>query len=212
MEKTTGIKTALVITGGYCNIALAKILVPSSPDLIIAADSGYKTAELLGIKPDIAMGDFDSLDSKLPEGLETLRVACEKDVTDTMLACEYAKDNGCREITIIGGTGGRIDHSLSNVFYLEELCREGIRASLTDGENTVRVICDETVRIPASERGGYFSIFALDECVVTESGCKYPLKSAKLVRERPYALSNEVTSDEAVLTVAGSAILVTSKR
>ena len=210
METTSGIKSALVITGGYCNIDLARSLIPPHADLIIAADSGYDTAEKLGIKPDIAMGDFDSMKGRLPEGLETLRVACEKDVTDTMLACEYAKDNGCREITIIGGTGGRIDHSLSNVFYLEELKREGICAMLTDGANTVRVIEDECVKIPAS--GGYFSIFAVSKCTVTESGCKYPLNNATLVRERPYALSNEVTADEATLTVEGTAILVTSRK
>ena len=210
METTSGTKRALVITGGYCNTELARELLPEHADIIIAADSGYQTAQKLGIKPDIAMGDFDSLTVKLPEGLETLRVACEKDVTDTMLACEYAKDSGCREITIIGGTGGRIDHSLSNVFYLEELRREGIRATLTDGENCVRVLIDETVTIPSS--GGYFSIFALDECVVTETGCKYPLCSAVLKRQRPYALSNEVLGKEARLTVSGSAILVTSRR
>ena len=210
METTSGMKTALVITGGYCNIELAKAMIPSHSDLIIAADSGYDTAEKLGIKPDIAMGDFDSMKGRLPEGLETLRVACEKDVTDTMLACEYAKDCGCREITIIGGTGGRIDHSLSNVFYLEELKRAGIRATLTDGANTVCVIEDECVKIPAS--GGYFSIFAVSKCTVTESGCKYPLNNATLVRERPYALSNEVTGSEATLTVEGTAILVTSRR
>lgn len=210
METTSGIKKALVITGGYCNTELAQDYISEKYDLIVAADSGYSTAQKLGVKPDIAVGDFDSLRTGLPEGMNVLRVACEKDVTDTMLACEYAKDNGCRDITIVGGTGGRIDHSLSNVFYLEELYSAGIRAILTDGENTVRVIKDETVKIKPT--GGYFSIFALDKCTVTESGCKYPLKNATLVRERPYALSNEVSADEATLTVTGTAILVTSRR
>jgi len=210
MEKTANVKTALVITGGYCNTELAGTMIPEKPDLTIAADSGYLTAMKLGLKPDIAVGDFDSYAGELPRDLEILKVACEKDVTDTMLACEYAKDSGCRDITIIGGTGGRIDHSLSNVFYLEELARQGVRVKLTDGGNTVRVVIDETVRIPKS--GGYFSIFAVDECTVTESGCKYPLSNAKLVRERPYALSNEVTADEATVAIRGTAILVTSSR
>lgn len=215
METTSRIKTALVITGGYCNAELAKRYLPENPDIIIAADSGYETACRLGVEPSIAMGDFDSFKGRLPEDLETLRVACEKDVTDTMLACEFAKDSGCAEITIIGGTGGRIDHSISNVFYLEELLTEGVRAILTDGENTVRVIKDETVVIKSSTlppSGGFFSVFALSECTVTESGCKYPLKEATLVRRRPYAVSNEVTDGEAVVTVRGAAILVTSKR
>ena len=211
MEKTvTEKKTALVVTGGYCNIEYARKIVPQSVDLTIAADSEYATAQKLGITPDITMGDFDSYLESLPPEMNILRVPCEKDLTDTMLACEYAKDNGCRYITIIGGTGGRIDHLISNVFYLEDLRRQGIRVKLTDGENTVQVIIDETVSV--HDDGGYFSVFALEKCTVTETGCKYPLNHAALVRQRPYAVSNEVTGDCAMVTVEGSALLVTSKR
>lgn len=216
MEKTMNTqavnnsKTALIITGGYCNVEAARKLLPVEVDLTVAADSGYETALKLGVTPDITMGDFDSYRGKLPVGMEILRVACEKDVTDTMLACEYARDHGCRYITILGGTGGRIDHSLSNVLYLEGLRREGIRVKLTDGENTVQILLDETVTI--KNDGGYFSIFALDSCIVTESGCKYPLDHAKLVRQMPYAVSNEVVGDYASVTVDGAAILVLSRK
>ena len=211
MEKAMNdIKTALVITGGYCNVEEAAHMLPESVDLTIAADSGYATAQKLGVTPDITMGDFDSYRDSLPPDMNILRVACEKDVTDTMLACEYAKDNGCRYITIVGGTGGRIDHSISNVFYLEDLRRQGVRVKLTDGENTVQVVLDETVTVNAD--GGYFSIFALDRCVVTETGCKYPLNKATLVRQRPYAVSNEAVGEYAVITIEGAALLVTSKR
>lgn len=211
MEKAINdIKTALVITGGYCNVEEAAHMLPESVDLTIAADSGYATAQKLGVTPDITMGDFDSYRDSLPPEMNILRVACEKDVTDTMLACEYAKDNGCRYITIVGGTGGRIDHSISNVFYLEDLRRQGVRVKLTDGENTVQVVLDETVTVNAD--GGYFSIFALDRCIVTETGCKYPLNRAALVRQRPYAVSNEAVGEYAVITVEGAALLVTSKR
>lgn len=217
MEKTMNElvpKTALVITGGYCNVDTVRRMLPVEVDLTIAADSGYATAMKLGITPDITMGDFDSYRDALPTGMNTLRVACEKDVTDTMLACEYAKDNGCRYITIVGGTGGRIDHSLSNVLYLEGLRRQGIRIKLTDGENTVQVILDETVTIPAPEpdEDGYFSVFALDTCVVTLAGCKYPLNHAQLVRQMPYAVSNEVVGEYATVMVDGIAILVMSKK
>lgn len=207
MEKTM---TALIITGGYCNVQRAKKMLPVAADLVIAADSGYATARELGITPDITMGDFDSYREALPPQMKTLRVPCEKDVTDTMLACEYARDHGCTYITIVGGTGGRIDHSISNVFYLEDLRRQGIRVKLTDGENTVQVIMDETVTV--QNDGGYFSIFALDSCIVSMTGCKYPLSRAQLIRQRPYAVSNEVTGECAVVTVQGSALLVSSRR
>ena len=210
MEKTAGVKCALVITGGYCNTELVKTVLPSSVGLIIAADSGYETALRLGITPDALLGDFDSLKIPLPDGVEIVRVPCEKDVTDTMLACEYATDRGYREITIIGGTGGRADHALSNILYLEELRRAGIRVTLTDGENTVAVLLDESVTVPAD--GGYFSVFALDSCVVTETDCKYPLTRATLVRQHPYAVSNEVVGDSATVTAEGAALLVRSRK
>ena len=211
MEKTNLIpKTALVITGGYCNVELARRMLPVDVDLIIAADSGYATAQKLGIEPDITMGDFDSYREALPNGMNVLRVACEKDVTDTMLACEYAKEQGCGYITILGGTGGRIDHSLSNVLYLEGLRRDGIRVKLTDGENTVQVLLDETATVP--DDGGYFSVFALDRCVVTLTGCKYPLDCVQLVRRMPYAVSNEVVGEYATVQIDGAAILVTSRK
>lgn len=210
MEKTTGLKTALIITGGYCNTERAKKLLPDSVLLTVAADSGCDTAKLLGITPDIALGDFDSISGDLPDGVPVLRVPREKDVTDTMLACDYAIRNGCNDLVIVGGTGGRLDHYLSNVLYLEELRRDGVYATLTDGENTARVISDETVNVAKTD--GYFSVFALDSCVITETGCKYPLSDATLVREHPYALSNEVIGDSATVTVKGSAILVTSMR
>jgi len=214
MEKTNDLipKTALVITGGYCNVDTVRRVLPVDVDLTIAADSGYATAKKLGITPDITMGDFDSYRDALPTGMNVLRVACEKDVTDTMLACEYAKEHGCRYITIIGGTGGRIDHSLSNVLYLEGLRREGVRVKLTDGENTVQMILDETVTVPKPDDGGYFSVFALDTCVVTQTGCKYPLDRAQLIRQMPYAVSNEVTGEYATIAVEGIAILVMSKK
>lgn len=214
MEKTiipgTTPETALIITGGYCNIEAARNQIPVDVDLIIAADSGYATAMKLGVTPDITIGDFDSYRAALPEEMKILRAPCEKDVTDTMLACEYAKDKGCRYITLLGGTGGRIDHSLSNVLYLEGLRRQGIRVKLTDGDNSVQILIDETATV--RNDGGYFSVFALDSCIVTETGCKYPLDRANLVRQMPYAVSNEVTGEYAFVTVEGAAIFVTSRK
>ena len=76
---------------------------------------------------------------------------------------------------------------------------------MSDGISFLSVICDETVEIEKHE--GYFSVFALDPCTVTLSGCKYPLDRAELRRNLPYAVSNEITEEKAVITVEGTAIL-----
>ena len=202
--------TALIFTGGYCNTDRVRRYLPEDPGLTIAADSGLRTAEKLGIVPDIVMGDFDSYTARLPDSVPVYSVPAEKDVTDTMLACDYAAERGFCELLIVGGTGGRIDHELSNVLYLERLRRRGIRALLTDGDNSVRVLLNEAAEIP--DEGGYFSVFALDRCIVTETGCKYPVDRAELVRENPFAVSNEVAGACARVEVKGVALLVTSRK
>ena len=208
-----GTKTALVFTGGAWNPEKIRGTLPENPYIILAADSGYRKAEALGLTPHKLVGDFDSLfdgkaDRTMPENVEIYQSPCEKDETDTMLACEIAVEAGCEEILIIGGTGGRADHGWSNILYLENLDKRGIRALLTDGENRIQVRHDCTVTLP--DRKGYFSVFALDTCTVTLTGCKYPLTDAKLERAMPYAVSNEVAGDEACIRLTGYAVIMES--
>ena len=202
------IKNALIITGGYINLEEVKNLRLDA-SIILAADSGYTAAKQLNIVPDIILGDFDSLKEEINTSAEIIRVPAEKDDTDTMLACNIAIDRGASELLILGGTGGRADHFLANVFFLEAITDNNVKVVLTDGENTVRILKDETVRI--AKKGGYFSIFALDNCTVSLSGCKYPLENRILERTNPFAVSNEVTDNFATVTVTGKAILCESK-
>ncbi len=196
-------KTALIITGGYICYKKIKIDV-TDYSIVIAADSGYLAADKLNITPDIIIGDFDS--AVYPNKSASIITApTEKDETDTMLACSKAIELGADKITIVGGTGGRADHFLSNLFLLEGLREKGISALLTDGENTLKIISDETTEI--INRGGYFSLFALDSCNVSISGCKYPLENYTLTRSNPFAVSNEVVAREATVTVRGKAVL-----
>ena len=203
--------TALLVTGGYCHIERARTALPERPGLVIAADSGLRTAGALGIVPDIVMGDFDSYTDALPEGIPVLRVPAEKDVTDTVLAADYAAERGYRDLWIVGGTGGRLDHELSNLFMLESLRRRGIRAVLTDGDNTVRVLLDEEAEV--LDEGGYFSVIAAGPSVVTITGAKYPLERARMDRSAPsLGVSNEVTAGTARVRAEGCVFLITSRR
>ena len=201
-------KKALIITGGYLNTERVSAYAKDF-DMILAADSGYLTAQKLNISPDIILGDFDSAEIPYTDA-EILKVPAEKDETDTMLACTVAVERGAAELLILGGTGGRADHFLSNLFLLESLCDKGISVSLSDGENTLRILRDETTSVP--NRGGYFSLFALDTCTVTIDRCKYPLNHYTLTRTHPFAVSNEVIGEAATVTVQGKAILCESSK
>ncbi len=202
-------KKALIITGGYININKINAL-PEYYDLIIAADSGYISAQKLQISPHTIVGDFDS--ASIPDtDAEIITFPSEKDDTDTMLACKLAIERGANKIDIIGGTGGRADHFLSNVYSIEIFKDIGVNVTLSDGENKITVLKNESLKI--KNNSGYFSIFALGDCNVTANGCKYPLDNYFLTRENPsFAVSNEVIGEYATISVIGKALLCESQK
>ena len=187
---------------------------PAGEDLVIAADSGWDNARLLGEKPSILMGDFDSIrEGKLPEGPEIYRVPAEKDLTDTQLAVELALSRGATELFLIGGLSGRLDHTLSNLGLLEHLHALGVHAVMTDGQSRVRFIRNGSTLIA---RGAftYLSLLAADEVAkgVDVEGCKYPLKNARIKRGHQFAVSNELVGNCAFVAVRKGGLFVIESR
>ena len=221
--------TAYIFTGG--KLAVGSMdelgLHMSEADLIIAADSGYNNASRLGVRPGLLLGDLDSIDrgALAPDELEHIEkiiVPAIKDDTDTQLAVDTAISRGADEIYIIGGLGGRLDHTLSSVFLLEYIADRGAGAVMSDGQSRVRVM--KTVGEPVSlmipktfdgENGfKYLSVVPLtDECEgVRISGVFYPLDGVTLERRYSYAVSNEITSDSAEITLERGTMLVIESR
>lgn len=187
---------------------------PKGGDISISADGGYKNAQKLGVNIDFAVGDFDSGNkSELPREAEIIEVPAEKDFTDTQLAVDVAIEHGADFIMIIGGLGGRLDHTLSNLAILEKLWSMGIRAMITDGKNRVRYIERTSELVPKSVFQ-YISLIAADECAkgVSVEGCKYPLKNARLTRTNQFAVSNEILKNCALISVKkGGLYIIESK-
>ncbi len=212
--------TAYIFTGG--KIAVGSMdglgLHMSEADLIIAADSGYNNASRLGVRPGLLLGDLDSIDRKklAPDELEHIEkiiVPAIKDDTDTQLAVDTALERGADEIIIIGGLGGRLDHTLSTVFLLEYIKDKGARGVITDGRNRVRIM--ESGEELTIKRGyKYLSLVGLtDTCEgVSISGVFYPLKDAVLERKYAFAVSNEITADAAEISLSKGILLVIESR
>ena len=203
-----------ILTGGVIHPDTLHI-APTDDDLIIAADSGLNNAKKLGLSVKTVVGDYDSLGHApdVDAGVEVITVPTEKDVTDTQLAVELALRRGTTELYIIGGLGGRLDHTLSNLAILEDLADKKIRAVMEDGHNRVRLLrCDSTI-LPRSSYT-YVSLLALDPlCKGVEiEGVKYPLRNAKLERKFQYAVSNEITGNCCFISVRKGSLLIVESR
>lgn len=193
---------AFIYTGG--TVEPSRITErPKENDLCIAADSGYGNAVTLGVQPSLVVGDFDSIGTtRIPPTAERLQVPTEKDFTDTQLAVDTALKKGAKEIILIGGLSGRLDHTLSNLAVLEDLQQKNVHAVLTDGRNRVRYL-HATSTLIARSSFRYLSLLTLTEKAkgVSVEGCKYPLNNATLTRNFQYAVSNEITGNCALISV-----------
>ena len=175
-------------------------------DLILCADAGYATARSLGLKPDAVIGDFDS--GEAPVGENVFRHPVIKDDTDMILCARYALEMGVMDFIIVGGLGGRLDHTLANLQALGWLAAQGARAELCDGKTRVWALRNDSIRIPRTP--GKLSLFALDGVCegIWSRGVKYPLEDAALSPLFPLGMGNDFTAEEAEIGVKKGTLLV----
>lgn len=190
---------ALIISGGSPP-SLNLLKKHAKGCYIIAADSGCDVLFKCSIKPDLIMGDLDSikkdiLNEYLNKGVELKKFPEHKNYSDTELSALEAIDRGAEEITILGATGGRLDHLLANLNLLYLLNEKGIKGKISDDNNEIFLISSpEEIH---GNCGDYFSIFSMGKEVkeITLTNCKYPLNKYNLLPRDSLILSNEFIED-----------------
>ena len=186
-------------------------------DFIISADSGAYHCRMLGIKPDVMVGDFDSIDgcafnALKDTGTEVIRYPAEKDMTDSELAVEIAVSKGCSRVILLGATGSRLDHSVSNIFLLKKLLDSNIEGIIANEKNEVRLIRDNITL--KREDGVFVTLLPIsgDAAGVTTRGLYYPLENAVLAVGSSRGVSNQFSEDEAYVEVKNGLLLVIISR
>lgn len=177
---------------------------------VICADGGLDTASRHGITPDLLIGDFDSVQGALPDGVETIRLKTEKDDTDLMAAARVALQRDYRDFILLGAMGGRPDHSFANFCLLKYLADQGCRAVLLGDACRIYVKNAGVTKLNA-RCGKTVSVFPFGApyCTVSYRGLKYPLTEHRLTPDYALGVSNIIIEDEAEITVHnGSALII----
>ncbi len=177
-------------------------------DFVIAADLGYKNALAMNIYPDIVLGDFDSLKS-VPRHNSVITLPCEKDDTDTGYAVKLALENGAKRIFILGGQGGRLDHTFANIELLSYIAKSGALGYLFNNGEVLTTLKNQKTIIHGKP-GMLCSVFSLSDKAhgVYERGFKYTLSNFALERSFPLGVSNELAGESAELEVKNGELLV----
>ena len=211
----------LIVSGGEATDEFVEnVIKRGGYDVILAADSGMDFLYRTKILPDIIVGDFDSVD---PEVLEFFREYEEidicalnpvKDDTYTEFAIRESIRRGATEITIIGGTGTRLDHVLGNISLLGIGLEEDVRMELLDANNRIRMTDHSVVLKKKQQYGKYLSLLPYSEKVtgVTLKGVKYPLDNYTMGGFNSLGISNEIVDEEASIELKSGRLLVIESR
>ncbi len=192
----------------FCAGEFDGLAAPMDPDaVVIAADGGLRHIQALGVKPDILLGDFDSL-GQIPEGARVFPV--EKDDTDAMLAIKEGLGLGCRHFLLYGSLDGpRLEHTVANFQALQYLADHDARGWLVGTRQIVTVIKNGSIRFPA-DFCGYLSVFCMgsDAGGVRIRGAKYEVEDGALTAGFPLGVSNQFAGREVTVAVTDGSLLL----
>jgi thiamine pyrophosphokinase len=156
-------------------------------DMIIAADGGARHCIRLGIKPDLVVGDFDSiekdeLDQLLALGCKLIRYPTHKDFTDLELALQHAHQHGATEVLVLAALGRRWDQTLANVLLPAGQAYTGLKVRLLDGPQEILLVHPRQTLELHGEPGDTLSLIPLmgDATGITTGNLEYPLQGETL--------------------------------
>ena len=190
------------------DLKLYKRIKMRDDDLVICADGGYDALSYTNIVPDVVIGDLDSIRSSVPSGIKTIKYPVEKDKTDLEICIDYAVENGCKSVFILGALGGRADHSLASLFAMRYAVENGIEPMILTA-NTRIYLVDGSLTV-SRESFDYISLIPCTEKVtgVTTRGLKYNLNDAVLKQSSSLGVSNEFYNNTAEISVGHGLLFV----
>lgn len=213
----------VIISGGRIERDFAlSFLENETFEQFIAVDNGLRFCYDNQIKPTWIVGDFDTAAPELVEYYQTQtdipirRFNPVKDSTDSQIAIELALELGSSEITLLGGTGTRMDHVLGNIQSLMLAKKKGMSCVILDEYNRIQLIDGETRLKKSEQYGKYVSLLPLTTEVtgVDLTGFKFNLTGHTFTSTGSAGLgvSNEIIEDTAEIRVkSGIFVLIESR-
>ncbi|MEO0562989.1 MAG: thiamine diphosphokinase [Chloroflexota bacterium] len=182
-------RSALIFANGAVRDGafVRQAIANASEALVVAADGGARmAAEHFGMRPDVILGDLDSLtpsevDRFRADGVTVNAFPAEKDETDLELALKWTASQGMTHIRVIGALGRRLDQTFGNVYLLAlpELATIDTRLVAADQQIWLVAPGEHTLK---GEVGDTISLIPLAGDIenITTDGLYYPLAGETL--------------------------------
>lgn len=186
-------------------------------DFILAVDGGANHCIKASVIPNLILGDLDSISKKTLKFVKSKDIIIEKfprkkDATDTELSLDYLIEKGYRDITLMGVTGSRMDHSLGNIFLLNSLKKKNIEARIIDDNNIICLVEDNLIL--SRKENSFISIIPISTCGIRISlkGFEYNLDRRDVEFSSTITISNRVLDEKAIIEIhRGKALVIESR-
>lgn len=178
----------------------------------IAADGGIRHADLLGVTPELWVGDFDSADQTLLDRYSSVPrqvYPAEKALTDGEIAIETARKAGADRLILAGALGGaRTDHGLAHLVHALSLARSGMPIFLTSGDEEAYPLLPGLMSLDLPDRS-LLSIIGFDDLEgLTIENVRYPLTNFSLPFGSSRTISNVARGTVRFRLGSGRAIIL----
>ena len=205
----------VIIANGDLEYSESIIEIIKTAQVIICADGGARHLQALNILPHVLIGDFDSIKKKdyaffLQEQIKIISLPVKKDYTDTQICISHALEYyQASDITLIGVTGTRMDHTLANIFLLKQLATRNISARIINSHNEIYLVTNY-LKLKGNPKQ-YLSIIPVSPMVsgVTLTGCEYSLNNATIKMGDTIGISNVFKESKVSVSVKTGILIVT---
>jgi thiamine pyrophosphokinase len=188
----------------------------SDADVVIAADGGALALESWGVRPNVVVGDFDSLgldraNAYKDGGATVARYPVAKDQSDLELAMRFALESGAEDIVLLGILGGeRLDHALVNAMLLADPAYRGRGVRAVFGGTHLRALHAGETQTLRGAVGDTVTLVPVrgDVGGVRTEGLQFPLTGQTLHFGKSLGLSNIIASVPARVSIEQGVVLV----
>jgi thiamine pyrophosphokinase len=208
-------KRAIIFANGRMEAPPSLIKDINSSDLIIAADGGTHHCKILGITPNVIIGDFDSLESKdvtiyRQAGVEIIQYPTHKDETDLELALHLTLKYKISQVFIVGALGARWDMTIANVLLAAQPVFAQLIIRLLDGSQELAVLHGDGQIDIDGKPGMSISLIPIagDAEGITTHGLEYPLINETLYFGTTRGISNVFVQSHAKVILRKGCLLI----
>lgn len=169
-------------------------------DQYLAVDGGLNHCKALHIIPLFLIGDMDSINPNVRKEfphIKELKFNRDKDATDLELTLQFLIKKNPKSITVFGGLGGRVDHSLTNLILLTRYPG----TVFMETEKEIFGVIDRQLSLE-THRGQIISLIPMNGPVtgISTDGLKWEIKNGNLDKNF-IGISNEATGSSIFITV-----------